>query len=57
MSPNRPSASLKSELCDLIHVLVRDVRPKKVNVDDIETPVIIYKDGAFENDVGTWGPW
>ena len=55
LSPNRPSASLRAELCDLIHVLVRDVRPKKVNVDDIETPVIIYTDGAFENDVGTWG--
>ena len=55
MSSNRPSASLKAELCDLMHVLVRDVQPKKVTVDDIETPVIIYTDSPFENDVGTWG--
>ena len=55
MSSNRPSASLKAELCDLMHVLVRDVQPKKVTVDDIETPVIIYTDSPFENDVGIWG--
>ncbi len=55
MSPSKPSASLKAELCDLIRVLIRDVRPKEVSVNDIETPVLIFTDGAFENDVGTWG--
>ena len=55
MSPSRPPGSLKAELCDLIRVLIHDVKPKKVTVNDIETPVLIYTDGAFENEVGTWG--
>ena len=55
MSPSRPPDSLKAELCDLIRVLIHDVKPKKVTVNDIETPVLIYTDGAFENEVGTWG--
>ena len=55
MSPSRPSGSLKAELCDLIWVLINDVKPKQVTVKDTETPILIYSDGAFENEVGTWG--
>ena len=55
MSPSRPSDSLKAELCDLIRVLIHDVKPKKVTVNHIETTVLIYTDGAFENEVETWG--
>lgn len=55
MSPYGGAPVSKNEICDMIQVLVRSLKPRRVSRFHIDAPFIIYTDGAFENGVATWG--
>ena len=54
-SSTPPSESQKTEVCDLIGVLVSSAKPREVQLTLDSNPVIIYTDGAFEQGIATWG--
>ena len=43
------------QVCDYLEVVANAVQPKTVALHDTDAPWVIYTDGAFENQKGTWG--
>ena len=43
------------QVCDYLEVVTKSVTPRVIGLQDYDTPIIIYSDGAFESGTGTWG--
>ena len=43
------------QVCDYLEVITKSVTPRVIGLQDSDTPIIIYSDGAFESGTGTWG--
>ena len=43
------------QVCNYLEVIARSVTPRVIGLQDSDTPIIIYSDGAFESGTGTWG--
>ena len=54
-SGEKVSLDSLNSLCDFLGVVLEGAMPRHIELLDCELPLIIYTDGAFENDVGSWG--
>ena len=43
------------QVCDYLEVVTKSVEPRVIGLQDCDTPIVIYSDGAFESGKGTWG--
>lgn len=45
----------KDEFCSFTLKLLENLRPRTISVASVETPIVVYTDGAYEDGVATWG--
>eukprot|EP00435_Cladocopium_sp_Y103_P034693 s357_g9.t1 len=49
------STAATGEICDLVEFLVDASKPRVISMDNDLAPVVVYTDGAFETQEGSWG--
>ena len=54
-SPDKPTEGATEEICSLTEFLLSAAKPLVVTMEKDMQPVVIYTDGAFEDQTGTWG--
>ena len=54
--PQRLQHPLQAQrVCNYLEGIAKSVTPRVIGLQDSDTPIIIYSDGAFESGAGTWG--